>query len=329
MDLFLDQLPLAPLRAATVREMLAAGMLHFYAFTLVMTRLSGLMLIGPVLGQSLVPANVRVLLVLTLSLLVTPTLGQQWQRGLTQLDANGDRLIAREELPDHLLTRFDQIAGPPGTPSTELSIAAFPSALSLPATLLDYVWIAAGELALGFVLGLGVYIVMSAFQLAGELIDQQTGTSLGEVFNPGLDTTGSLSGQLFFLLATAAFLCLEPLSGHLLMVSALVETFQTLPVGEAFIATPTIELLRDLVHQSLVLGIQVAAPLLATMSLVALAMGFLGHTVPQINVLIVGFPIRILVSLLVLSLTLSGAARAVVDHVPFIITRLLSSLTGI
>ena len=75
-----------------------------------------------------------------------------------------------------------------------------------------------------------------------------------------------------------------------------------------------IDLLRDLVHQSLVLGLQIAAPLMAAMSLVALTMGFLGHSVPQINVLVIGFPVRALMSLTVLMASLSGVARLVVDR---------------
>ena len=261
------------------RPLVEAAMLRFYAFTLVLVRMSGLMIIGPVFGQPVVPANIRVLLVVALSVLVLPTLP------------------------------VDHAATPP-------------------TAVLEYAVIAGGELAIGLVLGLGMFIIFSGFQLAGELMDQQSGTLLGEVVNPGLDTSGSMTGQLLYLLAVTAFLTMTPLGGHLLMVSGLVETFQTLPVGDAWISTPAIELLRDLVHQSLVLGIQVAAPLLAAMSLVALTMGFLGHTVPQINVLVVGFPVRALVSLLILGLTISGAARAAVDLVPAVIDRLIAALSG-
>ncbi|HUG93444.1 MAG TPA: flagellar biosynthetic protein FliR [Planctomycetaceae bacterium] len=274
-----DGFDLAGLSELAGRPLVEAAMLRFYALTLVLVRMSGLMLIGPVFGQPVVPANVRVFLAVALSVLVAPTLPDQ-------------------EFP------------------------------ALPGSVLEYAHVAAGELAIGLVLGLGVFIVLSGFLLAGELIDQQSGTLLGEVFNPGLDTSGSTTGQLLYLLAVTAFLTMTPVGGHLLMVSGLVETFQTLPVGQAWIATPAIELLRDLVHQSLVLGVQVAAPLLAAMSLVALTMGFLGHTVPQINVLVVGFPVRALVSLLVLAVTVSGAARAVVDLLPVVIDRLTAALGG-
>jgi flagellar biosynthetic protein FliR len=276
---FLDGIDFAWLAELSGRPLVEAAMARFYAFTLVLVRVSGLMLIGPVFGQPVVPANIRVLLSVALAVLVAPTL-----------------------------------------PAGDLP--------TVPVTVLEYALVAVGEVSLGLVLGLGVFIVLSGFQLAGELIDQQTGTLFGEVVDPGLDTSGSTTGQMLYLLGVAAFLTMTPMGGHLLMVSGLVETFQTLPVGEALVSTPAIELLRDLVHQSLVLGIQVAAPLLAAMSLVALTMGFLGHTVPQINVLVVGFPVRALVSLVILGLTISGVGRAVVDVVPVVIDRLTAALAG-
>jgi flagellar biosynthetic protein FliR len=130
------------------------------------------------------------------------------------------------------------------------------------------------------------------------------------------------------MFAATVLLVMQPTGYHLTMLSALVETFRSIPLGEAFVTTEAIDLLRDLVHQSLVLGIQIAAPLMAAMSLVALTMGFLGHSVPQINVLVVGFPVRALMSLTVLMASLSGVARLVVDVVPRVIDALHHALAG-
>ena len=181
---------------------------------------------------------------------------------------------------------------------------------------------------MGFALGLGMLTILSGLEIAGELIDQQTGVSLGQVANPSLNITGSATSQFLFLFATTILLVMRPTGYHLAMLSALVETFRTLPLGEAFVTTSAIDLLRDLVHQSFVLGLQVAAPLMAAMSLVALTMGFLGHSVPQIHVLVIGFPVRVLMSLMVLVASLSGVARHVVDIVPRVIDALQQALTG-
>jgi flagellar biosynthetic protein FliR len=141
-----------------------------------------------------------------------------------------------------------------------------------------------------------------------------------------LNITGSVTGQFLFQFAVTVLLVLQPTGYHLQMISAIVSTFQTLPLGEAFVSLPTIDLLRDLIHQSLVLGVQVGAPFLAAMSLVALTMGFLGHSVPQINVLIVGFPVRASISLLILIASLSGIARAAVDLVPTTIDAIVRTI---
>jgi flagellar biosynthetic protein FliR len=188
---------------------------------------------------------------------------------------------------------------------------------------------AAGEFALGLILGIGVLTILSGMQLAGEMIDQQTGLSLGEIANPALEINGSVTGQFLFMLSVTVLLVLEPAGYHLMMTRALVETFQTLPVGDAFVDASAIDLLSSLVHESLVLGVQVAAPLLATMSMVGLTLGFLGYTVPQINVLVVGFPVRAIINLLILTVTLSGMARVVIDLIPNVIDRLQHALMGI
>lgn len=323
MDDTLHRLLIDPAAQWTLRHLLDASLAQFYAFTLVLIRVSGLMTIGPILGQSIVPANVRILIVFTLSFLVTPTLQDQARAGFHRLDADGNGRLMRDEVPEHLLPRYDRLVEQTGRPMADgLVEREFRYVVVAPATLLDYAWVAAGEFALGLVLGLGVLTILSGLQLAGELIDQQTGISLGEIANPSLDINGSVTGQFLFMFAVTLLLVMEPTGYHLVVTSAIVETFQTLPVGEAFVSASTIDLLRDLVHESLVLGLQVAAPILATMSLVGLTLGFLGHTVPQINVLVIGFPVRAMINLLVLALTLSGTAGVVIDLVPDVIDRL-------
>ncbi len=270
----MTQFAIDPVYDAAVRHVLDYAMLSFYAFTLVVARTSGLMAIGPLFGHSVVPLHVRLLMVLALSLLITPTINSLSQTNPSQ------------------------------------------SPLEIAPSLLDYACIIVAEFALGFILGLGVLTILSGLQLAGLLIDQQIGVALGEVFHPDIDNAPTLTGQWLYFLGTTVFLVMEPLNGHLMLVSALIETYHVLPVGHAIVTAPSIEALRDVVHQSLVLAVQVASPVLAAMSLVALAVGVLGRTIPQINVLVIGFPMRALVSLLILALTLTGLSQAVVAAVP-------------
>lgn len=318
-----------------IAQRLAVGiaMTNFYAFTLVLVRMSGLMVIGPLFGQRIVPGNIRILLVLAMAFVITPTLSSQSQSGFDRLDENHDGLLTRDETPETLHPRFDRLLERAGKkPGDALRADEFRFnvlQLKLPSTVLDYAWAAIGEFALGGVLGLGVLTILSGLQLAGELIDQQTGLSLGQLSNPGMDIHTSISGQFLFMFGITVLLIMKPINGHLLMVSSLMETFGTLPVGEAYVTSSTVELLQVLAHQSFVIGIKVAAPVLACMSLVTLTMGYLGRSVPQLNILVIGFPIRASVSLLILALTFSGTAALIVDAVPDAVDALRRSLTGL
>ncbi len=327
MNSLLDRLAVAPIHDQALRLLMQGALTQFYAFTLVLVRLSGLMIVGPLFGERIVPTNLRVLLVLALGFLITPAVHDHSRLLFDRFDANHDGRLTADEVPESLRPRYESLLEKAGKDEKAgLTQSEFQSTLRPARTILEYGRVAICELALGFSLGLGVFTILSGFLLGGDLIDQQTGLSLGQIADPSLNITGSVTGQFLFQFAVTVLLVMQPTGYHLTMMSAIVSTFQTLPLGEAFVSLPTIDLLRDLVHQSLVLGVQVGAPLLASMSLVALTMGFLGHSVPQINVLIVGFPVRAGVSLLVLTASLTGIARAVVDLVPTTIDAIVRTI---
>ena len=331
MNGFFDSM-LAPFTAdAAGRHFLGWGMTQFVVFTLVTLRIAGLMTVGPLYGNRTVPMRAKALFAMTLAALLTPTLPQAATAGVARLDADHDGRIERNEVPDLISDRFERALASLGRETAGwIRPDEWPATTPLPQTAIDFARIGVTEFAIGLVLGLGVTTLLAALQFAGEMIDQQTGIALSEIFNPGFEELdGSVTGRFLFLFGTAIFLLMPPLDGHLLLLSALIDTFGTLPVGEAVLGAPAIELLSELVHVSLVLGLQVAAPALAAMSLVALAMGFLGHTVPQVNVLVIGFPIRAAANIGILALTFSGAAGTLVETLHAGIDDLRHVLTGL
>ncbi|MBA4031172.1 MAG: hypothetical protein C0478_09835 [Planctomyces sp.] len=286
---------------------------QFQVFLLVLVRLSGLALTGPLFGSTSVPMNVRVLLIFVLALLVTPTIGTQAGQGFALRDINHDQQLSGEEISPALAARFEQ-----NTPSTggepspvNLTRGEYTAVPAPPQSLLELVMLLLGELVIGLFIGLGIQIVMSGLQMAGQIIDQQGGFGLGEVFNPDLKMNASQSGQLLFWLGTVIFLVLEPIGGHLMMLRTLVESFQSIPVGRAFWEPASIELLNQLMQSSFSLAIRFAAPIMLVMCLVDAAIGFLSHTVPQINIQAVGFSLKAMVSLLLLVTLFSGPATIV------------------
>jgi flagellar biosynthesis protein FliR len=305
--------------------------LHSVAqFLLVVTRLSGLMLLGPLFGQPSVPFTIRAGVVVALSLILTPALPQFAARGFDRIDSNADGWVTSEEIPDGLHDRWDTIRQQSQrTAVLGLNRDDYTRGQHViwPTSLLTYVGLLLGELVLGLLLGLGTTIIMSGLQIAGQLIDQQAGFSLGEVFNPDFDSSGSVSGQMLFLLGMVVFLLIEPIDGHLLLLGTLVQTFETLPPGTALVSLSAIELLGNLIQVALSLGIRVAAPVMVMMSLADLTMGFLAHSVPQVNLQALGFAAKAALCLLILVLAVSGVGDLLAGTVVQVIEELRQALT--
>lgn len=298
------------------RWFLDAALRHIYVFLMVLFRLSGLMTTGPIFSQSVVPPRARVGLIVALSCMLTPLMQDSLQHMLASYDRNQDGRLTLAEAPQHMRQRVLNVAAEtkvdPEAGVPILKLANVPIAQYANSELLRS---AASEFGLGFVLGLGVMIVLTGLQLAGQIIDQQIGIDAASVLNPDLGGA-ALSSQTFFMLGSVAILLMEPMGGHLMLLEALTESFDSIPIGHVAEFSTLHVLVTELIHKSLVLGVQVCSPLLATMSLVTLSMGYLGHSVPQFNQLVVGMPIRSLIGILVLAMTLSGTARVVIDTVP-------------
>jgi flagellar biosynthetic protein FliR len=321
-------LPFDALATPDISQLLRSATSAFVAFTLVVTRMSGMVVIGPMFGHPSIPLQIRAFLVLAMSIVITPALlGMDQLRTFELLDRNYNQLVTRDEIPESLSVQFESLlerAGKVG--DAGLTADEFRLSPPMPSTLVEYAWLALVEFGMGIALGLGVMTIVSGLQMAGSLIDAQIGVSLGSVFNPEFENDASLSGELLHQLGLVVFLIV---GGHHLIVSALMDTFQALPVGYAWVSSPGIELLSSLVHQSLVLAVQISAPVMATMAVVGLAMGFLGHTIPQLNVLVMGFPVRTLVGLIVFGLAVPGIADILARILPGGIQQLRDVLMGL
>lgn len=326
MDHLLSGLPASALDSLNLTHLMSWATGAFVAFTLVMTRISGMVVIGPIFGHPNIPRQVRVFLVLAMSLVVTPVLlSSDQEQTFRRLDRNSDGKLTRDEVPPSLKNQIENLLVQAGkSPDDGLLPVEFRLSLPAPASVVEYAGLALMEFGVGIALGLGVMTIVSGLQMAGSLIDAQIGVSLGDVFNPEFHSNATISGEMLNQLAIVIFLIV---GGHTLMVSALVDTFQVLPVGYAWIASPTIELLSDFIHQSLALAVQISAPVIGIMAVVGLAMGFLGHTIPQINVLIIGFPVRTLVGVLILGLALPTIADALARVLPGGIEQMARALT--
>ena len=168
-----------------------------------------------------------------------------------------------------------------------------------------YAHLLANEVAVGLLLGLGVNIMFSGVQVAGQIVSQMSGLSLADVFDPGFDESVSIFTTLFYYLTMAVFVAI---GGHRLMVEAVLDTFSWAPPGHASLGETYVDALTGLMTQSFALGIHAAAPLLVALLLSTIVLGLVSRTMPQINIIAVGFGVNSLLTLAMMILSLGAVA---------------------
>jgi len=171
-----------------------------------------------------------------------------------------------------------------------------------------------GELAFGLAMGMGLSLTFIAVNWAGEIIGQQMGINLGEVFDPAFGKAGSLVGDLYFMFTLVIFLSV---GGHREMLKGIHASFEALPLMSVSLTPDVFKLVIELLTASTLLAMQVAAPMLLTMLVVDLALGFIGKTMPQINVMTAGTSMKTAIGIGVLlaglTLTSQTIREALID----------------
>lgn len=163
------------------------------------------------------------------------------------------------------------------------------------------------ETLLGLLLGLGIMILLSGVQLTGQIVSQLGGTAIAESIDPNLEENVPVYSQMFYFLTLAMFVLLD---GHRLLIEALLDTYAWLPPGKAALGHSFLTAMTTLLSQSFVLGVRAAAPAMTALLLSTLVLGLIGRTVPQINILVVGFSLNALLTTGLLFMSLGAIAWA-------------------
>jgi flagellar biosynthetic protein FliR len=155
----------------------------------------------------------------------------------------------------------------------------------------------AGEMVFGLAMGTVMSISFIAAQWAGEIVGQQMGLQLAEVFDPQYGAHGSLIGDMYYMLATVIFLTI---GGHHDMIRAVGESFRHLPLLSVGMNVDLFSLLVGLVQSAAGIAFRLAAPILVTMLVVDLSLGLIGKAMPQFNVMAAGMTIRSVVGMVII-----------------------------
>jgi flagellar biosynthetic protein FliR len=180
-----------------------------------------------------------------------------------------------------------------------------------PGTLSEFAVLIAGELIIGLFIGLGVNIFFSGISLAGEVIGQLGGLSAAAIFDPISGDQSPLLSRMLSYLAVTVF---AAIGGLRTMIAALLDTFQSLPLTK-WTASATGESSHfELISYALVsilsisfnLSLRIAAPVMISVLVALLVMGLLSKTLPQLNLMSIGFGINSMIMMLVFSLSIGA-----------------------
>jgi len=177
----------------------------------------------------------------------------------------------------------------------------------LPASWLGFGLCAARELGVGLVLGFFALLAYTGVQVAGELLSEQLGFMMSREADPTSGEDVTVVAHFASVLALLLFLAVD---GHHWLLAALGRSFERVPVGTFSVTGLTMERLVDGFTRMYESGVVLAAPVLCATLLTTLAVGIVARLVPQINAMMMAFPLRIAIGLVMLGAALPFMARA-------------------
>ena len=167
-----------------------------------------------------------------------------------------------------------------------------------------------GEFILGLVLGLIVNFLFAAVQLGGQIIGFQMGFAMVNVVDPITGTSNAVTAHFLYMCTMLTFLVLN---GHLYLLQAMGMSFEYVPPGGLLLNATMADHFFEFSGLMFTLAIRIAAPVMAALFLVDLALALISRAAPQMHVLILGFPIKITVGFFFLGFIFSIMTVYVTD----------------
>lgn len=166
------------------------------------------------------------------------------------------------------------------------------------------------EILIGLVLAFAAVTVFATVQFAGELIGVQMGLALANVIDPTSDQQVSTMSQVFNIVAVLVFLAVD---GPGQILRAFAAGYVAMPPGNV---TPSVEMLMTATGQVGALfsmALRISLPVITALMLVSMTLGVVGRTVPQLNILVLGFPIKILVGVFLVGVSIPLFGETIAD----------------
>ncbi len=173
-------------------------------------------------------------------------------------------------------------------PVVTMDLAGFPEALP------ELAAIVIVEFTIGLILGLLVQLVFEGIRLMGHLVGFETGFAIANVFDPQSGAQVSLMANFSYFTAMALFLLIN---GHHVLIHAMKESFEIIPLGSMIMDQRIFEEMLSVTGRMFLIAIKIGAPAIAALLFTKVGFGLITKLIPQMNIMIVGFPVQIAMGL--------------------------------
>jgi flagellar biosynthetic protein FliR len=168
-------------------------------------------------------------------------------------------------------------------------------------TVLGYCAIVLKEVAVGLLIGLAAQLCTSIVLFAGRIIDMETGLSMASVLDPTTNEQSSITGVL---LQYGVMLILYTTGLHRYLLSALMETFTLIPIGQMkFNTAKILTSIITFMSEYVIIGFRICLPVFASITIMNIVLALLAKLAPQMNMFSVGIQLKLLAGLSVLVIT--------------------------
>lgn len=188
--------------------------------------------------------------------------------------------------------------------------------------LLSYTILIVKETVVGLVMGFVVKIFFQIYPFVGSLLSMQGGLGMSMVMDPTAGTQSTIIGRLYNL-GLGAFFVLS--GGYHWFIHTLVQSFELIPINQEVFGPNIVVHMIDSISLYFELGLKLAMPIVSVILVVDFAMGILARTVPQMNMFVIGIPLKMLIMFILMVVTI----QVISEYNTIIIENLVNTLMNI
>lgn len=153
------------------------------------------------------------------------------------------------------------------------------------------------ELLVGLIMGFMVNLVFHAVQIGGYFVDTSVGFGIVNVIDPNTGAQMPVMGQFNYILATMIFLAMN---GHHTLILSLIQSYEVVKPGMFFLKKEAVGIFVKAFANMFYLGFKIGIPIVGAVFLTDVALGIIAKLVPQVNVFVIGFSVKIILGFILL-----------------------------